>query len=599
MTDSLYTSVLALAPIVGGTLTTYLYEDDAALSWRVSAGACTGFVAFGLIGFCLASWLGLTALTLILSTAVAISPVGLLLIRSIREAALADLSTAARTLEQSIRRPTLYSVSLILFSIAIAVLLWTVFDRAVFERVDGAYTGVMNNFGDLPFHIGVISRFVYGDNFPPEDPTYAGASFTYPFLIDFVAAMFMRTANLRTALLMENLILAFSFVVLLHRWALDLTADRRAALLTPFLTLFSGGLGWWLLLGEARQDDRTLADILGHLTHDYTIMRGNEWRWGNIITTLLVPQRSFLLGLPLALVVFTLWWRATLGNPAHADGERTAGERWGRVPVSTWRRMVAAGVIAGFLPLAHAHTFLVVMGAAAWFTLLEGPWRVWAAFYAAAVAIALPQILWSAHTSAVNVGSAVGWQVGWDSGTQNLLWFWFKNTGLLIPLTVVALLWTGAGAPVSERLRRFYLPFTLCFVIANVVRLAPWVWDNIKVLIYWYLASVPLAALVLARLSRGNGWRRLASGLMVASLVLAGGLDVWRVVSRASEAQIFSRSGIDFATMVRATTPPRALILHAPVANHPVFLTGRRSLMGYPGHVWSHGLDVPGPPGRY
>ena len=34
-----------------------------------------------------------------------------------------------------------------------------------------------------------------------------------------------------------------------------------------------------------------------------------------------------------------------------------------------------------------------------------------------------------------------------------------------------------------------------------------------------------------------------------------------------------------------------ALILHAPTYNHPVILSGRRSFMGYPGHVWSHGLD--------
>jgi uncharacterized membrane protein len=32
-------------------------------------------------------------------------------------------------------------------------------------------------------------------------------------------------------------------------------------------------------------------------------------------------------------------------------------------------------------------------------------------------------------------------------------------------------------------------------------------------------------------------------------------------------------------------------VIHAPVHNHPVFLTGRRSLMGYPGHVWTHGLE--------
>ena len=37
---------------------------------------------------------------------------------------------------------------------------------------------------------------------------------------------------------------------------------------------------------------------------------------------------------------------------------------------------------------------------------------------------------------------------------------------------------------------------------------------------------------------------------------------------------------------------PGSLILHAPAYNSPVFLTGRRSLLGYPGWVWSRGLDT-------
>jgi len=43
--------------------------------------------------------------------------------------------------------------------------------------------------------------------------------------------------------------------------------------------------------------------------------------------------------------------------------------------------------------------------------------------------------------------------------------------------------------------------------------------------------------------------------------------------------------------MIKQQTPPGATILHAPIHNTPVFLTGRRSLMGYPGHIWTHGID--------
>ncbi|HEY6013357.1 MAG TPA: hypothetical protein VIU37_05105, partial [Candidatus Limnocylindrales bacterium] len=34
----------------------------------------------------------------------------------------------------------------------------------------------------------------------------------------------------------------------------------------------------------------------------------------------------------------------------------------------------------------------------------------------------------------------------------------------------------------------------------------------------------------------------------------------------------------------------RALVLHAPDYNPAVFLTGRRSLLGYTGYIWAHGL---------
>src|SRR6478609_8956912 len=45
------TTAFALIPTLLGTLSTYLYEDDASPSWRVAAGACTGFAALGLLGF--------------------------------------------------------------------------------------------------------------------------------------------------------------------------------------------------------------------------------------------------------------------------------------------------------------------------------------------------------------------------------------------------------------------------------------------------------------------------------------------------------------------------------------------------------------------
>ena len=144
---------------------------------------------------------------------------------------------------------------------------------------------------------------------------------------------------------------------------------------------------------------------------------------------------------------------------------------------------------------------------------------------------------------------------------------------------------------VSRRLLFYYLPFTLCFIIPNTVKLAPWIWDNIKVIFFWYVASAPLVALMLVHLWQGRGIRRAAACVLFFTLVFAGALDVWRVVRGSGEQKIFTSGGIAFSRMMEDATHPRSRVLHAPIYNHPALLSGRRSLMGYPGHLWTHGID--------
>jgi hypothetical protein len=63
------------------------------------------------------------------------------------------------------------------------------------------------------------------------------------------------------------------------------------------------------------------------------------------------------------------------------------------------------------------------------------------------------------------------------------------------------------------------------------------------------------------------------------------------VVSGVEENQEFDASGISMAETITREAEPRAVVLHTPTYNSPVFLTGRRSLLGYPGWMWSRGLD--------
>jgi hypothetical protein len=123
------------------------------------------------------------------------------------------------------------------------------------------------------------------------------------------------------------------------------------------------------------------------------------------------------------------------------------------------------------------------------------------------------------------------------------------------------------------------------------MKLAPWEWDNIKVLIYWFVGSIPFVAFALAWIYNQNKVLRfVAAGLLVV-LTAAGAIDVWRVVSKQINWKVFDADAIKVAEIIKQKTAPDALFLNAPTFNSAVVLSGRRSLMRYVGHLSSHGID--------
>jgi hypothetical protein len=614
----LIASLLLLIAIAGGTLLTFLFDRSAPRAARICMGASIGLALMATVGFLLSLCFGLGTAAIILTTLIMLLPTALLINGERRTVILSGLRSPVSSEGKRI--------GYLIFYLAMAILLAMVFGRAAFERTDGIYTGVTNNLGDLPLHFQIINSFTQGHNLPPQDPTYAGVRFAYPFLCDFLTAMLVRSgAGMIPAMWLQSTVLALALVGLLHYWTLLLTRNRLAGVIAPVLVFFSGGMGWWLLFSDVSGSDGFFS-TLANLPHDYTIVPNSILRWGNSLTTLFVPQRSILFGLPLAITVFCQWWLAvsekenSLPTPAAGD-ESGAAAQLQQKPVSGraarllkaqrkaaskspaiapqpepensyLRRMLAAGLCAGLLPLIHAHTFLVVMGMAVCLALIfrSSP-QSWLAFFAVALVVCAPEVLWLANTGGVNAHSYLGWQPGWDHGAHNIAWFWFVNTGLFIPLLIFCLAWRRSGLALPPRLLKFYAPFLLCFIVPNLIKVAPWIWDNIKVLFLWYVASTPLVAWLLARWWQRRSVFRWLAPVIFAILVFAGCLDVLRVASEASAYLEFDAQGIAAANAISAQAQPNAVVLHAPTYNSPVFLTGRRSLMGYPGWMWSRGLD--------
>lgn len=589
-------SILLISLITaGGLALTYVIFDDEPLMWRLAAGCVTGSAVFGTAGFVLANFAGLSVATAVLMFVLILLPLLIFRGKDRKRAFAADWNRAKNRLQgKSLRR----SLPFVYYAFFFLLFLFF-FERTMFLKDGGIFTGGSNNLGDLPFHLGAIFSFTEGANFPPENPNFAGARFTYPFVADLITAYFVKLgANVKDAMLVQNVAWAFSLLVILERFVFKLVNDRTAARIAPFLLFFSGGLGFIWFFSDYGAQAKSFYEFLSALPKDYTI--GPDFKWGNSLTTLFITQRSLLLGMPITLIVLGVLWKLF----ATEDTEK-ASRRFSFV-------YVVVGLLAGLLPLIHLHSLFVLFVVGA-FCLVIKPsyWRELISFAAGVCVIAVPELIWSMSGSATEASEFVSRHFGWDAGQNNIFWFWIKNTGIFIPLIAagIYLIWftqrkeeskkekvkskkQEVAPPVNEPLLLllFYVPFVLVFVLSNLFKFAPWQWDNIKLLIYWWVGSIPLVAHGLAFLWRSGTALKVVTGIFVVVLTVSGAIDVWRVVSGQINYGVFDKDAVEIANEIRTRTPRAAVILNAPTYNTAAVLSGRLSLMRYDGHLSSHGI---------
>lgn len=588
----------------GGTALTYLYEKEDFLLARLAAGNILGSAIFGTVGFLLACVFGLSTVTVLLALVVTLAPLAILTRKDYHRRFKNNFDTAKSRLYGA----RLKNVVRFAYYVSIFIMLWFFFERAMIETGEGILTGGSQNLGDLPFHLGAIFSFTEGNNFPPENPSFAGAKFTYPFLADFITACFVKIGvSVREAMLVQNAFLGLSLVVLLERFTLRLTNSKAAGKIAPLLLLFSGGLGFVWFFRDFANQSQSFFDFLFKLPQDYTI--NEKFRWGNSLVVLFLTQRSLLFGMPLALIALTRIWEIfSSENEINSDGQDEQDAK----SVSVFSRFhfssFLVGLLAGTLVLIHVHSLaaLFVVCAILFFFRFD-KWREWIAFGVGVSLVAVPELVWSLTGSASNLSKFIEPHFGWDAGKQNFIVFWAKNIGFFAPALIAGLILVMMKRSdaesvdknpkskirnlKSEDLLIFYLPFAFLFLVSNTMKLAPWEWDNIKVLIYWFIGSLPFAALFLAWLWEKNATLKTLAVVCLIVLTFSGALDVWRTVSKQINYNVFSAESVKIAEEIKKKTPPNAMFLNAPTYNSAVVLSGRRSLMRYSGHLSSYGID--------
>ena len=564
--------------IITGFLLTYFLSARYSLFERVAYGTVIGLGLHTWIVYLLSLLWGLQFQSLYISAILLIALCSVILIikwDSFKENIISEIQDIKNDF---LLNKVSYYVHIAVFSF-FTTIFWRLFYRTIIWKKDGMYIGLPNNYGDLPLHLAYITSFVWGNNIPPQDPSFAGEKLVYPFLSDFLSAIFLKLGlDFRDILFIPGLLLTVAFYSIFYYFAYRLTKRRFTAIISAFIFFFTGGFGFYYFLQDLSHTSGNIWSFLMSLPRDYTKIPSLNYHWITPLTCLNVPQRPFLFGFPITMLIFTLLYTG--------------------IEHKKWREFLFAGVLAGILPFFHSHSFLAMLMVAIPLGIIFWDWRKWILFFMPAFILSLPQVLYlSGH---VGGGSFFKPSFGWMAGKENYFWFWLKNTSLFWPVmiagfTTIFIFRKGTDHRAPTHLGFYSLPFLILFLLPNMMLFAPWNWDNIKILIYWFLGTTPMAALALTCLYKNKRFRipsRIGFFIIMFVLTVAGGIDVFRyAVAPISGWKEFSAEEVKLAKRISIETPPDAIFLNAPIFNHPVFLSGRKSLMGYPSHIWSHGYN--------
>lgn len=452
----------------------------------------------------------------------------------------------------------------------------------------GIDAGHLSTYGDWQAHLAYAGRFAHGDGLDLTTPLAAGDDFAYHFGVDLFAALAVPTGvSLHAGLQVTSGYLAFALVPVLYLFGLRLFRRRSVAAGGSVLFLLAGGWGFTRFFDDVadRRAGRgwvaTAGEVLWNQPQDYT-RDFDRLYMDNPVLGHLYPQRPTLIGFAVVLIALAVLWSA-----------RTTGDR---------RAFAWVGVVVGLTPLFHTFGWgtSLVMGAlwAATDAVAGRPWRPWLWFLAPAASLALPALWWLLPPQ-----SSFRWHWGWvsDGSVGDLVDFWLLNTGLFPLLFVVALLWRPAlGRPLAVALA----PIWLWFAGVHVAVPHPWIGNNAKYVVFWWLlGSFAVAALLAAIVDRfgrrgslGAVGIRGGVGAVALTLVAAGGLDVAQAAEGTSPSfptAVNSAGDVLLGEWAQRNTDPDAVfVADTTSAAQPVpALGGRAVVSAFNGWVYDLGLD--------
>ena len=456
--------------------------------------------------------------------------------------------------------------------------IWLLYTHVLrYDAVTGAYYTGQSGYGDVAMHLAFIKSISVQGVMPPHYPLLARqALFGYPFLSESVSSIFLVLgAGLKFSYILPEIpamVAIFGFVWLLARRVLGSAGKASTAFILFF---FGGGFGFAYFLGSK---DRFLKIFTGFYTTPCNDVENNI-RWVNAIADLLVPQRATVMGWALAFPCLYLLYRFSI------EGER-----------KLW---LPLGALAGCLPLMQTHSLLalvIISAVLLAFAVKQAAHEKnpsillpWLGYASIAGVLCIPQLFSVIFQQTSEGHNFLRLWFNWsNNGTgENYFWFYIKNLGLIYLVQLPAFLCS------NQKLKQFYTGGFAVLIVSECVVFQPNVYDNIKLLFFWFLFACLIAANFLwdwiSRI-RLHGMRTILAVMTAVVCLLSGVLTIGREL--VSNYEVFSADAIATGAYVDENTAANALFLTGMEHLNPVSsLAGRDILCGSSAFVYFHGMD--------
>ena len=565
--------LLLISCLILGILVLYLLVPGLTFEERIFYGFDLGVILISIACFVSAIVFGFNLLQVCL-TSLCLLIVSFVLTFGLRSQVAARIKNELQDFRSRLKlRETVWFAEMLL---VIGVFFFHLYYNSWRLYPDGWYAGHSFIWGDLPIHTGLIESFVEIRKFPPPNIYFSGTLLSYPFMADFFSSILIILGwSLGPAFVIPGFLLGICTVAGIYLLALRISRSVFASLLTVVLVLLSGGMGFIVFLVEANRSGNFIHTLL-NLPSYYTGLRDYAMTYPNIVLGFFLPQRPFLLALPLGMLMLSLLYRFRLSRRPYD--------------------MLLVGLASALLPLVHPHT-LVTIGIVSGYLVVEylvlsflcndkqGCYRALLSgvLFSLPVTVGMLQVLWQLGNLGATSNGGLSVQITTRAiATENYIWYWLKNVGLFLPLAGLIFVVQGA---LPNRIRSFYAPFALIWFIATLVVMQPFDCCNRKLLVYWYLVSAVVISLVLVKLIlTGDIISRFLVAFLIFLLVFTGSLDLFRAsIPSQSRYLEFSNEDIAFANQVKERLPADAVYITATQVHHPITdLAGRQVVLGPP-----------------